>query len=170
MHHDAHIHRSASPESWPYLPTYAATLDHDINSITLGARYSEHTAFITATAGATYEISMRTSIGTAPLIAGNSGILAITTSATNNMANITFTAATTPTQDATTSTSSVLEYQLLWSSMPLWSIDSNSQTAQSPDGCVTDSSSGVNTPSLVSDKWNGNCIFWTACGAQVLTL
>jgi hypothetical protein len=166
----SHMCRSASPDSWPYLPTYAATLEHDTNSITLGARYSEHAAFVNATAGATYEISMRTSLSAAVLLPGGSGTLSTATAPASGLANITFTAATAPTNSNSSSSSSsnssadgVLEYQLLWSPMPSWS----STAAQpQPTGCVTDSSSGV-SPSSTDAKWNGNCIFWTACGAQV---
>jgi hypothetical protein len=151
------VRRSASPDSWPYLPTYAATLERDSNSITLGARYSEHAAFVNATAGATYEISMRTSLSAAALVPGSSGTLSTATSAASGLVNITFAAAT------SSSSSSALEYQLLWSPMPAWS---SSAAQPQPTGCVTDSSSGV-SPSSTDPKWNGNCLFWTACGAQV---
>jgi hypothetical protein len=155
------VHRSASPESWPYLPTYAATLEHDTNSITLGARYSEHAAFVNATAGATYEISMRTSLSAAVLVPGSSGTLSTATSPASGLVNITFTAAAAAPTNS--SNGGALEYQLLWSPMPAWS---SSAAQLQPTGCVTDSSSGV-SPSSSDPKWNGNCLFWTACGAQV---
>lgn len=68
--------KSGSPSSWPNLPSFNSSEDHNLASVTIPAKFTEQACLVTAgDAGATFDISVQTTLYDRPL-PGNGGLLA----------------------------------------------------------------------------------------------